>query len=160
MYDIIIISKENEHKRTEASAIVGADAHSFFAPIRGNYMKKVCSYCGKIHDKGYICSHKPQYSGKFDKFRNSGAWQRKREQIYERDLYCCKVCALTFFDGIPDFDISVHHIIPLSEDYERRLDNDNLITVCGKHHKQAERGEISRDHLRSLIPPEGGQDFL
>lgn len=31
LYDIIIISKENEHKRTEASAIVGADARSFFA---------------------------------------------------------------------------------------------------------------------------------
>ena len=153
MYDIIIISKENEHKRTEASAIEGADARSFFAPIRGNYIKKVCSYCGRIHDKGYICSHKPQYNGKFDKFRNSGAWQRKREQIYERDLYCCKVCALTFFDKTPDFNIECHHIIPLAEDYNKRLDDDNLITLCHAHHEQAERGALSRDYLRSLLSP-------
>lgn len=122
-------------------------------------MKKACSYCGKIHDKGYICSHKPQYNGKFDKFRKSRTWQKKQHEIAERDLFCCRICILSFFDGIPNFDISVHHIIPLSEDYERRLDNDNLITLCSTHHKQAERGEISRDYLRSLIPPEGGQDF-
>lgn len=118
-------------------------------------MKKACVYCGKIHDKGYICSKKPKYSNKFEAFRNSGAWQKKRKHIAERDLYCCRICFLNFFDEKPnDFDIECHHIVPLAEDYEKRLDDSNLITLCHTHHKQAENGLISRDYLRSLIPPE------
>ena len=52
-------------------------------------------------------------------------------------------------------DISVHHIIPLAVDYSKRLDNDNLISLCHYHHERAESGEISPDRLRELaaIPP-------
>lgn len=118
-------------------------------------MKKACSYCGKIHDKSYICDKKPRYVNKFEKFRSSGGWQRKREQVFTRDMYCCRICMQSFFDRAPNFDIGVHHIIPLSEDFELRLDDNNLITLCQEHHKRAERGEYSREYLRSLIPPEG-----
>ena len=49
--------------------------------------------------------------------------------------------------------ISVHHIIPLAVAWEKRLDDDNLITLCGLHHEMAERGEIKADELRCMVPP-------
>uniref|UniRef100_UPI0013DE6288 HNH endonuclease n=1 Tax=Mediterraneibacter glycyrrhizinilyticus TaxID=342942 RepID=UPI0013DE6288 len=47
-------------------------------------------------------------------------------------------------------NISVHHIVPIAEDWERRLDDENLITLCSKHHEMAERGEIKRKKLLSI----------
>ncbi len=48
----------------------------------------------------------------------------------------------------------MHHIIPLSADYEKRLDDDNLITLCRFHHEQAERGIISKRELLKLAAEE------
>ena len=52
-------------------------------------------------------------------------------------------------------DVQVHHIIPINKDYDKRLDSNNLITLCTLHHKDAERGFISVEELHSLIdsPP-------
>jgi hypothetical protein len=47
----------------------------------------------------------------------------------------------------------VHHIIPLAEDYNKRLDNDNLITLCNYHHKLAEDNQIPREELQEIISP-------
>lgn len=51
--------------------------------------------------------------------------------------------------------LSVHHIVPIEEDYSLRLDNDNLITLCSLCHSIAETGGIERRYLRSLAvsPP-------
>jgi len=51
----------------------------------------------------------------------------------------------------------VHHIIPINKDYNKRLDSNNLITLCTLHHKDAKRGIISVEELHNLIdsPPEG-----
>ena len=59
-------------------------------------MLKSCKYCGRIHDSKHICSHKP-IRNKYkkteeDKFRNTKAWQRKREYIKDRDKRLCQVC--------------------------------------------------------------------
>lgn len=52
-------------------------------------------------------------------------------------------------------DLQVHHIVPLSEDFEKRLDESNLITLSRLIHKRAEDGTISREELWKLIsiPP-------
>lgn len=42
-------------------------------------------------------------------------------------------------------NISVHHIIQLKDDFERRLDPFNLISVCSYHHELCENGRISKD---------------
>ena len=54
-------------------------------------------------------------------------------------------------------NLKVHHIIPIEKDNDRRLDSDNLITLCSYHHKQAEMNKISAEELKNLIdiPPEG-----
>ena len=73
----------------------------------------------------------------------------KREEIKKRDNYLCQVC-LKHGRFIYQ-DVQVHHIIPINKDYDKRLDSNNLITLCTLHHKDAERGIISVEELHSLI---------
>lgn len=119
-------------------------------------MKKACKYCGKVHDRGYKCSRMPvktKHTSEIDRFRSSYAWQKKRESIKIRDNFCCRICFLKVFEQkINDFYTEVHHITPLAEDFSKRLDDDNLITLCEHHHKMAENGLISREELFSSIP--------
>lgn len=47
-------------------------------------------------------------------------------------------------------DIEVHHIVPIHEDYDRRLDDDNLISLCREHHEAAEANMIKRQVLLGM----------
>ena len=46
--------------------------------------------------------------------------------------------------------LSVHHIEPLEEAWDLRLDENNLITLCSHHHEQAEAGKLPRAMLHEL----------
>ena len=48
-------------------------------------------------------------------------------------------------------NLEVHHITKLSDDPSGLLDDDNLIALCVKHHKQADYGEVEADYLRELV---------
>ena len=124
-------------------------------------MLKSCKYCGRIHDSRFDCGRKPKpkpnpnrkdygYKKKYNdtnKFRNTKAWQRKRAYIKQRDLYLCRVCRDRgrYVQGV-----EVHHIVPISEDYDLRLTNSNLVTLCDRCHDQADSGQLSRAYLRGL----------
>lgn len=120
-------------------------------------MKISCAYCGKIHERSHDCGCSPkQIKRRYEKdaFRSTYAWQRKTEEIKERDRYLCQICIRNLYDTtrrINSIDLSVHHAIPLKESYDKRLDNDNLITVCGKHHEMAEKGIISLSDIQKII---------
>lgn len=120
-------------------------------------MLKSCSYCGKIHDSKYICKEKPikkKTITEADKFRWTRMWQKKREEIKKRDLYLCQICIRELYDTINKYntkDLSVHHNTPINEDYNKRLDDDNLLTVCDYHHKMCDRGEITREEVQKII---------
>jgi hypothetical protein len=45
----------------------------------------------------------------------------------------------------------VHHIEKLRENVDGLLDDDNLICLCGKHHKQADKGLIDKEYLKELV---------
>lgn len=123
-------------------------------------MLKACQYCGLIHKRDYICPSKPHrtYSSKHkdtDSFRSTKAWQNKRTEIKERDLYICQVCKHNLYNTITRIynakQIQVHHIAKLSKAYDKRLDNDNLICLCAYHHKMADDGLITPSELQNLI---------
>ncbi len=111
-------------------------------------MLKSCKYCGRIHDTKYICPRKPVRKKKDNmilRFRNSNSWKKKRREIKERDLYLCQICIRNLYDTkvrMNSKDISVHHAVSLEQDFSKRLDDDNLLTLCERHHKMAEDGEI------------------
>lgn len=122
-------------------------------------MLKSCSRCGRVHDKQFICEGmKRNYKKKIDmavKFRNTKAWKDKRREIVNRDKALCqacinKLCLLFHTTRILNQNVQVHHIIPINEDYDRRLDNENLICLCTYHHHMAEHGQIKRKDLIEL----------
>ena len=123
-------------------------------------MKQSCKYCGRIHKIGYVCPLKPKqkhgehHDEKLKSFRASGAWTKVRAKVLERDGYRCVVCDVRKEPRRYNQErLSVHHIIPLAEDMNKAEDMNNLVTVCDRHHIQAERGEIIKEYLFDLIPP-------
>ncbi len=115
-------------------------------------IKRYCAICGTVHEGKCVREYHSERNSEADKFRNTQLWKRTAKAIMERDFNCCRVCLM---NGIfKNRKLSVHHIIPLAEDFERRLDDGNLITLCGFHHEQAERGAISRKLLLELAARE------
>lgn len=129
-------------------------------------MLKSCQYCGRIHDSKYICPQKEQRikdrqgksKTKADRFRWSKQWKDKRAEIRERDLVC-RICEQGLYNPIRQYEtdnLSVHHIEGIETEWEERLNNYNLITLCDRHHEMAERGEIPKDVLRKLAEEREG----
>lgn len=120
-------------------------------------MLKSCSYCGRIHDSKHDCGKKPvcrKIRGKKDVFRSTAEWQRKAKEIKERDNYLCQICVRNMYETnrrLNSENLSVHHAIPLENNFEKRLDNDNLLTVCSKHHEMAESGKIPLQIIQKII---------
>ena len=123
-------------------------------------MRKSCQYCGHVHPIGYQCPKRPvcgkHRDGRIDRFRKTAQWVHKREDILERDGYRCWLCEQEqaprrYNPG----RLSVHHIEPLVERWDLRLEEGNLITLCDKHHEEAERGLYARELLHELTgyPP-------
>lgn len=122
-------------------------------------MKISCHYCGHIHDDSFCCEAKAKARKKpirdIERFRRSKQWTNKREHIIKRDMHTCLCCKYKVFDlgyrQIYTEYIEVHHIIPMIENYDLRLVDDNLISLCREHHELAEKGTISRETLQELI---------
>jgi len=125
-------------------------------------MLKSCSKCGRIHDKKFICQANKVARVKPDslanKFRKTRKWTKKRNQILQRDKGLCQLCIRNLYDtfGRPYNHklIEVHHIEPINENFDLRLEDVNLISLCTYHHKRADRGEIPREELRRIVSNE------
>jgi len=124
-------------------------------------MLKTCSRCG-IVPENHVCPYKKTYKKdryeNADKFRKSTTWTNKSIKIRERDKYLCQLCIRNLYNTFNLYTykgVEVHHIIPINEDYDRRLDDDNLITLCQMHHKMADKGEIPRQELLDIVSPPG-----
>lgn len=141
-------------------------------------MLKSCSYCGKIHDSKYICPEreealkkrhgKKKYKSKYDvfkdtnvnNFRNTKAWQDKRNEIRQRDHNLCQICIRERYHTIKILNhesLSVHHNVPLIEDYDKRLENGNLLTVCEYHHRLCDNGTILQREVQEIIDEQEGK---
>lgn len=116
-------------------------------------MLKSCKYCGRIHDSKYDCGMKPKRkkpANEINKFRWSRKWREKSESIKGRDNYLCQ---LSIRENPPRYvytNLEVHHIIPIAENWDLRLENSNLITLSEEYHEKAERGEINREYLLKI----------
>ncbi|WP_243423737.1 HNH endonuclease [Anaerotignum lactatifermentans] len=65
----------------------------------------------------------------------------------------CQICMKKLFDTVRQFnsqELEVHHIVPLADDYDLRLENENLITLCVRHHKMADAGIIPEPLLLEI----------
>ena len=133
-------------------------------------MLKTCVYCGRIHDSKYKCHQKMEAEEQRtrrrkkadtsqNEFRRRNVWKKKSVTIRERDGYCCRACLEGLRDGkkkLTTNNLSVHHIIPLEENEEYKLDDEWLVTLCEDCHKQAERGLISKEKLHEIAKKAAG----
>ena len=119
-----------------------------------------CSRCGRIHPRGQCPVKKepthrngPRTRTDIQRFRSTAAWQRKATEVKERDKYLCRLCLDEGY--INNKNLSVHHIIPIAEDEDKRLDDDNLITLCEHHHQLVEGDSGYKGRLATLAtsPP-------
>lgn len=69
----------------------------------------------------------------FSWFYRSPEWERKRIVILKRDNYLCRECGR--YGKVTPANV-VHHVIPLSERPDLRLDNRNLISLCEECHNK------------------------
>lgn len=124
-------------------------------------MLKSCSHCGSIHDSKYQCPKKPKRYKRptpIDKFRNTSSWRKKSVEIRKRDKGLCQICIRKLYNTQHQYTfdtIEVHHIIPLSEDMKRGLDNANLISLCKYHHYMADDGDIPRQVQHEIAKEQG-----
>jgi len=113
---------------------------------------KSCSKCGKIHDVNYKCKADNKYKVKYEydeaRLRNSYEWHTKAEQVKKDSKYLCSVC---FEEKIYNYnELETHHIEKLKERPDLLLEDTNLICLCRKHHKLADKGMIDKSYLKEL----------
>ncbi|MDE1161917.1 MAG: HNH endonuclease [Acidobacteriaceae bacterium] len=101
--------------------------------------KRACKQpnCSELVDNGYCNNHK-QHTNDYDRWRGQSQtrgydndWRRIRLIALRRDRYLCQHCLR---DGLVTPAIDVDHIIPISVDPTRRLDIDNLQSLCRPCH--------------------------
>lgn len=119
---------------------------------------KLCSKCGQpTHNRAGICDlcqpkrsalKREQYSaydrkrdGKSVKFYHSAAWKATRAAVLCEAHYQCQDCLAEVARGLIPVELvavatEVHHEVPLSVNWERRLDVSNLVALCSRHHRQ------------------------
>lgn len=107
---------------------------------------KVCNRCGKALQINQKCNCQTAYRRNYNrfkrdekirKFRASREWQTARAAVLARD------------DGIDQYLLhttgevvaasSVHHIIPLADDWDKRLSMSNLISLSEETHGMIEK---------------------
>lgn len=101
--------------------------------------KRICNKCHKIVDSNHNCRDK-QSDKNYNKlhrvnakFYNGYEWRKKREQIKKRDGGLCQECLRS---GRTATGRVVDHIKPIKDNYELRLDDSNLETLCDVCHNK------------------------
>ncbi len=135
-------------------------------------MLKSCKYCGRVHDSSVECEAAIKFKKMLQeknrgtvqkKLRGTNKWTQKSIQIRKRDgnmCLCCRANLIGTVNTLNTEDLSVHHIVPLEENSDGLLDDENLITVCSAHHELCENGTISRDIQRDLVQRSIRQDSM
>lgn len=106
-------------------------------------ISKRCIYCGKRVPVGKRCScipprkYKPSGSGKYSaevkRFYQTAAWEKARERCIAE---CCGLDIYSLFaNNRIEYGRTVHHIVPIIDDYSLRLSPDNLIYLTESNHR-------------------------
>lgn len=86
---------------------------------------KIARQNARLRKAGYQLSDE-------EKFYSSRQWQRTRQLIKESQGFLCLNC---LDNGVYTEGKHIHHIMELLEDWDLRLDPDNLICLCGECHR-------------------------
>lgn len=83
------------------------------------------------------------YNDKYQSFYQSTEWKQLRRQVMLENDYLCAECKRK---GKVKQAKAIHHKITLDEDYNKRLEWDNLEPLCRKCHNEAHdrRSELQK----------------
>ncbi|HJF47575.1 MAG TPA: HNH endonuclease [Limosilactobacillus oris] len=91
----------------------------------------------KDNDRAYNY-HRKVTEDAYLKFYNSTAWKHKRQEVLDRDYGLCQRCGMEA--------TLVDHIIPSKEDWDDRLNGDNLQSLCRSCHRIKTKREWMKHH--------------
>lgn len=74
----------------------------------------------------------------FIQFYNSKMWKDTRKSIMLRDNGLCQYCLA---EGIIRNAEVIDHFIPIKDDFDKKLDADNLVASCIRHNTLKEQDE-------------------
>lgn len=115
-----------------------------------------CGSCGRKIIKGDKCectkvrvrdyNKKVRYNKdniEYSKFYDSPYWKRMSKYIRIKYNGLCLYCLIKYeIEALADV---VHHIIELKEDYSKRLEEDNLLTLCHSCHNNLHKNYTEND---------------
>jgi hypothetical protein len=73
------------------------------------------------------------------KFYNSLLWKKLREEVFTRDNYTCQDCKKV------DKKLQAHHLLPRATNLDKRLDVNNIISLCRPCHEKRHDSLFSLD---------------
>lgn len=76
---------------------------------------------------------KQTYHEQYNEFYNSTEWKALRNQKFYDANGLCEMCLA---EGVVNEGREVHHKVFLENDWNKRLDYNNLILLCPTHHNQ------------------------
>ena len=86
------------------------------------------------------------YHERYSEFYNSPAWKTLRNYKFGQSDGLCENCKK---NGIVRAAREIHHVIPIDEDWSKRLDYENLIALCPEcHNSEHERISPLQKFLR------------
>lgn len=108
-------------------------------------IQHICPRCGKAIPTGQRCPcsatryrdyNRFRRDSRIKAFRQSPEWKATRAEVIERDEGLDQYILYTRGEIVPG--CSVHHITPIAEDWDKRLDRGNLITLSEVTHERIE----------------------
>ena len=99
-----------------------------------NYTQTELQHLRKRNAQRYNRHVRDKVDSKYTKFYQSTAWRKMRQQVLIRDNYLCQHCLSQ--GVVNDKDLIVHHKVELKRDWSKRLDMNNLETVCISCHNK------------------------
>lgn len=114
-------------------------------PMAGRSTGK-CPDCMRAYERDK--SRRRRTTSPAARTRDTAAWQHARAQARARDGGCIHRAT-----GTCNGNLSVHHILPLEQGGTNELAN--LVTLCRRHHEEAEAGFFRGDpHTRQIADRE------
>lgn len=116
---------------------------------------KQCPHCNKIYNIELDCGCKDKI--KKEKYLH---YKENRKDFLEQRFYLSKewkklrdyfkvkynnLCLMCLYKNIIKSIDEVHHIVEIKEDWDKRLDIDNLIGLCSECHRKVHRAYLKSD---------------
>lgn len=111
-------------------------------------MLKFCDRCRKLVEYNHSCPMKRNIKKEnYNSFYSSVEWKKKQAHI-KSNCFGLDVYEL-MINGVILYGNTVHHIVPLADNYNLRLTNSNLILLSEKTHAEIHR-KLDKEYLSTI----------